>query len=369
MFIKIIGIFAEFERENIGERIRLGIERKAKEGYTTAIFIPSYGYDRETGERIQTINEKEAEIVRRIFDMFVNQNMNLTAIARTLNKEKIPTKQDSIWRSSTVASVLKNINLIGYVRCCIGQSERYFEAAGKHEPIISKELFDEVQLLLEKNKGATPTKKANTKNYFVGVLKCGLCGTRLTTKMIKKKGGHYLCNFRCDKRSVGACTAKMVSVNKIEKAVIDYFNNIPETVIDNTKEIEIENKKAKTAARIAELQDKISVFDEKEKEVLDSYVVGDFSLNEYRDSKRILDSQKNELLEEIKKLTPTEKKTESLKSKEEIIQCFKNEWCDFNDIEKRQFLLKYIKSISLINHSVQGTLEGNCEITDIEFNT
>ena len=44
MFIKIIGIFAEFERENIVERVKFGLERKVKEGYTIANKNISYGY-------------------------------------------------------------------------------------------------------------------------------------------------------------------------------------------------------------------------------------------------------------------------------------------------------------------------------------
>ena len=46
MFLKIVGIFAEFERENLIERINLGIERKVKEGYALCKNIVSYGYDR-----------------------------------------------------------------------------------------------------------------------------------------------------------------------------------------------------------------------------------------------------------------------------------------------------------------------------------
>ena len=51
MFIMIIGIFAEFERENIVERVKFGLERKVKEGYTIASKNLSYGYDKDKGEK------------------------------------------------------------------------------------------------------------------------------------------------------------------------------------------------------------------------------------------------------------------------------------------------------------------------------
>ena len=68
MFIKIIGIFAEFERENIIERTRVGVERKVKEGYSLCTSSASFGYDRVKGQKIQTVNPAEAEVVRDIFD-------------------------------------------------------------------------------------------------------------------------------------------------------------------------------------------------------------------------------------------------------------------------------------------------------------
>jgi len=75
MFLKIIGIFAEFERENIIERVTLACEKKVKEGYTLGNFTTSYSYDREKGERVQTINPAEAEIVKEIYAMYVEGNM------------------------------------------------------------------------------------------------------------------------------------------------------------------------------------------------------------------------------------------------------------------------------------------------------
>ena len=159
MFIKIIGIFAEFERENISERVRIGKERKAREGYTNNTRQKSYGYDRKKGERMQTINEEQAENVRMIFDMYVNQGMALAAIARSLNIQKIPTKMGSIWNSGTIKGVITNCNYIGNVRYSLRDPNRNFETEGKHEAIISEELYNAAQVLIKKNGRTAPTKK------------------------------------------------------------------------------------------------------------------------------------------------------------------------------------------------------------------
>ena len=123
MFIKIIGIFAEFERENIIERVKLGLEKKVKEGYCLSSRCSSYGYTRKNGEKIQEIDEQEAQVVRDIFDMYVNQGMSLTKIAKRLNILNVPTKNNATWSSSLISSLLSNCNHIGNVRHHIREKE------------------------------------------------------------------------------------------------------------------------------------------------------------------------------------------------------------------------------------------------------
>ena len=71
MFIKIIGTFAEFERENLAERISLGYEQKTKEGnYTNTNGV--YGYDYIKGTLV--INELEKELVNRIYNLYLKMD-------------------------------------------------------------------------------------------------------------------------------------------------------------------------------------------------------------------------------------------------------------------------------------------------------
>jgi site-specific DNA recombinase len=364
MFIKIIGIFAEFERENIGERVRLGKERKAKEGFTTACAVSSYGYDREIGEKVQTINEEEAAIVRRIFDMYVNQNMSLNGVAKVLNNEKIPTKQGTFWNSGGIITMLKNPNYIGNVRYSMDNPERYFEAEGKHEAIINEELFREAQNLIDKNKRTTPTKRGLEQNYFIGLVFCSLCGRKLKPHMAVSRSGKTEYSFICSGRLPGACSAKMVSARKIENAVIDYISNIPDIVPDNEKE---EQERQAAAVKIEALRKKLTGIDTKEKEITDLYIDDNATLAEYRSVKTMLDGERGKLLAEIEKLTPKELNTIEPKTREEIILKFKSNWSNYTNIEKRQFLIKHISKITLINKPIKGRNEGKCEVQEVVF--
>ena len=201
MFLKIIGIFAEFERENIIERVRLGVERKVNEGYSISSQA-SYGYDKPKGQKVQSINPEEAEIVREIYDMYVNQGLPLLGIARILNLRGIAIKEGTVWDGSRIRYLLLNCNYIGKVRHHAGDKEREYAIDGLHEPIISVELFEEAQKLIAKNAKISPTKQPKENVYFTGLVYCQKCKTKLETHAVKKSS-HYL----CQRKKVKMCDA------------------------------------------------------------------------------------------------------------------------------------------------------------------
>ena len=145
MFIKIIGIFAEFERENLIERVSVALEKKVREGYTISGFSVPYGYIRENGNREITINEEESKIVKEIFSMYLSKHKTLYDIAKTLTMRNIKTGSGNEWNASSVKYVLTNPIYIGKVRYSVRDENRYFEAEGKHEVIISEEIYNGVQ--------------------------------------------------------------------------------------------------------------------------------------------------------------------------------------------------------------------------------
>ena len=225
MFIKIIGIFAEFERENIIERTKIGFERKVREGYTLATRTPSYGYDRKIGEKIQTINEFEASIVREVFDMFVNKNMSCLEIADNLNERKIPTKENAVWHTRTIKNMLTNCNYVGRVRYATKDKNRHFEAEGAHEPIISNELYEETQNLIQKISVKSYTKRPKEDSYYSGILFCAKCGGKMTShgNYRKDKNGNIDVgrDYRCSNYIKKTCSASNVSHKKVEQAFRD----------------------------------------------------------------------------------------------------------------------------------------------------
>jgi site-specific DNA recombinase len=377
MFIKIIGIFAEFERENIAERVRVGFERRAKEGYSTASKFVSYGYDRTNGQKIQIINEGEAENVRMIFDMYVNQGMSLAGIAKSLNLREIPTKNKSIWNAAIVRGVLRNCNYIGNVRYAIHEPKRNFEADGLHEAIISDELYNEAQLLMKKNRVYAPTKKPKEKNYLVGFVYCDKCGSSLMshTYVKKSKNGDFVKNvsnvvFYCRKKILGCCDAKSTTTYKVERALMEYFSHIEDFTVLDVVVLEQKRQQARNdaEAQIDTLNEKLPKLDNKEREIMGLFVSGELEFDGYRAMKKQLDGDRDFICAELAKLEVAfDEREEPSISRADIVANFRENWENLSDLEKRQFLTKFIKKIVLVNEPIEGTDKGHTVITNVEF--
>ena len=372
MFLKIIGIFAEFERENIAERIKLACERKVKEGYSLCTHCVSFGYDRPKGQKVQTINENEAKIVREMFDMYVNQGFTLLGMAKSLNVRKICTKKNAVWTVSMVNNVLRNCNYIGKVRYKINDKEKNFEIDGLHESIISNELFQETQILLERNSKTCPTKKPREWNYYAGFLYCKKCGKKLDThaKYNKKKDGDttLIGSYRCPQKMIHACDASNMSHLKVEKAFREYIDSLKD--LDAIDEIQLEeHTKAKQdySAVVQGYNERYSQLESKEREVLDLFVKDNITFENYRHMKELIDKDKESINAELEKLAEQDDE-EQIINKEDIVNNIKENWEFLTNVQKRQFLLRFIKKIVIVNNKPANERYGIVKIESVEFN-
>lgn len=374
MFIKIIGIFAEFERENIVERTKLGFERKVKEGYSLCTRTASYGYNRNKGDKVQTINEKEAVIVREVFNMFLQQNMTFLDIAKNLNNRKIATKENSVWHARTVKNLLTNCNYIGNVRYATRDEKRNFEVKGNHEPIIPEDIYTETQNMISKISKRSYKKHPKEENYFSGVLYCGKCGARLVTHndyYVNKKGEKtFKGSYRCSNYIHKKCSASNISQKSVENAFREYIDRISDfTVMDEIKLEEEKKVKNENAKLIITLNKQFENLEKKEKEILSSYVDNHMSFDSYIQLKDYIESEKIKITQQLNNLpNEDENEEELIIKKEDIIQNLKENWDLLTNAEKRQFLVKFVDKITVINE-MQNSRKGIGKVLDIKFNT
>jgi len=362
MFLKIMGIFAEFERENIVERVKLGNERKVREGYTLASWRICYGYDRPKGQEIQTINQAEAIIVKEVYEMYLRQGMSISAIARALNLRGVPTKENCIWTNYQVKGILTNPTYIGKVRYHVNDKKNAVVCDGLHESIISTELFEEAQRIISNNKRTAPTNQPKEDSYFTGFLRCATCRSRMYTHTSKGKK-----RYTCTGKRFGVCSASSMGHVQTEQAFSDYIANIEE--FSEVEALDLNRKQQamqEVHKVIQEYQEKQQQLKRREKEVMQLYVRNEIDFDSYKAMKKQIAGDVEVIQQALAGFELSEEEEPTLK-KEDIVADLKQHWNVLTATEKRQFLVRFVKRIYAVNDVPQGKRYGDISIVGVEY--
>jgi site-specific DNA recombinase len=141
MLVQMLGVFAEFEREVIIDRVIAGMERKAAKDLWNGGARP-LGYLVDKTRQQLGILAVEAATVQLIFDSYTKQRLGTNAIATLLNSRGIRTRMGKPWSQHAVEHVITNRVYIGEKRF------RDIAVIDAHEPIIASEQFDLAQRIL-----------------------------------------------------------------------------------------------------------------------------------------------------------------------------------------------------------------------------
>lgn len=250
---------------------------------------PPYGYDRDVvqvGKRkcpTLKINEEEANIVRMVFDLYVNQGMGATAICNHLDALGVKTpKGRARWSTQVIFSLLENIHYLGKVRWnwrktlkTISDQEiketrpkakagEYLIYDGRHPSIISQELFDRARDV----RGSKPKTKKRTilKNPLAGLVRCS-CGAGVGMNTYVNNGVEYA-NPRLKCRNQARCKSASVDLDEVLEQIKD---TLRECIRDF--EVRIDNQQDNSAELhnnlIARLQKQMAALEVKELEQWD----------------------------------------------------------------------------------------------------
>lgn len=167
--IGLLAVFAQLEREQIKERTKMGRLARAKAGlYHGGGYIP-IGYDYEDGKLV--INPYEAQQVQKIFEWYL-AGMSLQAIIDRLRDEGYTNRYSSYNSWSGIRYILENETYLGHIHF----GDVLVENA--HEPIISEEQFNAVQIMRGKRRRKNGVVSFQAKYLLTGMLFCGKCGGR-----------------------------------------------------------------------------------------------------------------------------------------------------------------------------------------------
>lgn len=270
----------EYYSIDLSENVKRGMTEKVKRGQV--VTAPPFGYNIENNVFI--VDEINANIVKDMYNDFLNNDMGYREIAEKLNSLNIKTKRGNKWENRTVEYILRNPVYTGKLRWNpVEQTDRNYDhpdiiiVDGEHEPIISDEVFEKTQekILRRKKMYGKYEKKRHPKAMLQGLVKCSNCG-----KTLSRSSNGY---FQCIGYSHGQCSiSHYISENKLNNAVIDYFNNA--FVTSDFILIQKSNPVKNDLSRIALAQ--IKKEQAKLKRIKEAYEAGVYTLEEYRISKQ-----------------------------------------------------------------------------------
>lgn len=146
MMVQMLGVFAEFERATIIDRVVAGMDRKASLGGWCGGTAP-YGYRAVKGEGRLIVDETESPLVPIIFDLYARQRFGSHAVAKWLNDSGLVTRLGRPWSFKSILTILRSRVYLGEVRY---QNEW---CRGSHEALIDESLFATAQALLNERSG------------------------------------------------------------------------------------------------------------------------------------------------------------------------------------------------------------------------
>ena len=333
MQFQMMALIGEFERGTIAQNVKMGMIAKAKSGNWCGGRVLGYDLvpnnspeEEKKGKNKLEINEKEAEIVRFIFNEY-SKGKGYKAITNQINKLGYKTKKGNNFSVGSIRDILTNPVYIGEIRYNVRQnwSEKRrrninpnpIRVKGKHEAIIDRELWDKVQLILESKKGK-PSRIYDGEYPLTGILRCPKCGAGMvisrTTNTLadgsKKRIAYYCCgNWK--NKGTSVCNSNTIRVDKANEYV---FKKIEELVSNEAvikavvKNINKERKdKVKPAKRLlGDIDKELEKLDKRKRKIFEAYeddilTKAEFQIrkDELNEKIRILEEEKKPLLNTI----------------------------------------------------------------------
>lgn len=305
---RIIEWMDEFYSIRLSGDVYRGMTEKAmRGGYQCR---PPLGYRVPYHNAIPEIVPEEAEIVRKIFQDYVDGKMPFQ-IARALNSLGLKTNRGKPFERRAVEYILNNPCYAGYVRWNVKENETqtikdkadWIIRKGPQEAIISKELFEAAQARQKTTytpRGARPS--CNYRHWLSGVLKCSSCGRSLILSKHKGRYGEYY-SFQCNGYSKGVCAVShSISVLKIEPAVLAALRDAIELGQVEYKIVSSQTPKTSGEHKLVEKQ--IERLDMKEARIKEAYMDGIDSLEEYKVNKARLAEEREALQLRLAALLP-----------------------------------------------------------------
>ena len=208
--------FAEYYSANLAQNVKRG-------NYDSALKRQTLGHKvfglRENSEKRYEPDPVTAPIVRRIFEDYA-AGRSAKEIYEELNAEGYRTVRGGLFNKSSLLRILQNEKYTGVYE--------FEDIRDEHAipPIVGRELFEEVQKMVEKHHVSPAAKKSDGGFLLTSKLFCGECGQMMTGDSGTGKAGKTYSYYTCNGRRSHQCTKSRAQKDWIEDVIIGSLVNI-----------------------------------------------------------------------------------------------------------------------------------------------
>ncbi len=358
------GMANQFIRD-LSSNVKRGIRKKIEKGQLPG--VAPLGYmnqkNRETAENQIMPDPDRFQMMRMLFDEFLKGTHTIRTLQglahdwgfRSPQKRKVG---GNFMGSSTVHRILTNPFYCGFLRFN-GDIHK-----GSHQPMITVDEFDRIQLILGRKGKPRPQKH---KFPFTGIMECGECGGSVTAEIKKKslKSGEvkFYTYYHCTKRLNPMCTQACIETAELEKQIESYLESItiPEEFKDwairwlnklNDQEI---NHRSTIYINQQDTRNKIQNDVDELTKMRFRNLIND---EEYIKQKNLLLKELRSMDERLRDTEDRASKWLELSEKTFDLACYAKSWFQIGDIEQRRMILTSLGSHQvLFNKKLTITLD------------
>ena len=336
--LTIFSAMAQEESANLSKRVKFGKKINAQKGR-----VPTriYGYKRIDNYTLVP-DEQEADIVKKIFDMYVNQGIGAGGIAKKLCADNIPSKMTGSpysWNSKTIRRILYNSIYIGkYINnryeiknYLTGERGTIPESQHIHHErpdfrIISDELFNAAQDKLQRNHNLYKNEythvhgRESSRHIFSTLIRCEHCGLAFSRKSYTYKNtrtfwicpgfnnrGSHFCNNR-------TTIEEQDMLNNLKNQLIEVINNKSDFVQDIISDYNKNLSQIKPDYDFNKIEKQISKLDSEKEKYKTMYLNGIVDIDELKTSVNSIEEKISELKNKVFEFERVSKMKDNLES-------------------------------------------------------
>ncbi len=243
---------AQDEVRKLSERLKFGFRQAIKNGHVLGN-DKLWGYDKK--DCVLTINEAEAQVVRRIFDLYANQHIGIRRISQMLLDEGFTSRKGNAFNVLTIRHILCNPKYKGWYcanksqtmdyrskrKIFLDESEWVMYPDPSIPAIVSEELWDRANVLYKRRSAQMMSHQSGAEFHnrypYSGKIVCEEHGTSFHRQLQKSKAGEkevWQCRIYRDKGRK-ACSAPQVRTAELDQIMAEIFDQLAQnkqTIID-----------------------------------------------------------------------------------------------------------------------------------------